>query len=99
MPAWGEGPAWHSALIAAVAPGHGPAWIKAGDAARGTIDLRLVPDDLPIRGRVLDNQGRAVPRARVRVQFLARIREGLDRDALLTGGKLDFDGALMFPRS
>jgi RNA polymerase sigma factor (sigma-70 family) len=88
----GDGPAWQGAMVAAVAGGHGPAWITAGDAARGNAELRLVPDDLPIRGRILDNQGRAVPHATVRAKFLANIRDGLDRGALLAGGKLDFDG-------
>ena len=30
-----DGPAWHEAQIAAVAPGYGPAWIAAGIAAQG----------------------------------------------------------------
>jgi RNA polymerase sigma factor (sigma-70 family) len=88
----GEGPAWHSALIAATAPGHGPTWISAEIAARGSAELRLVQDGQPIRGRILDSQGRAAPNAIVRVRWLAITRDGLDLNAMLASGKLDFDG-------
>ena len=36
----GDVPSWQSALIAAAAPGFGPAWVTAGDAARASSDLR-----------------------------------------------------------
>jgi RNA polymerase sigma factor (sigma-70 family) len=88
----GDGPPWHAAMIAAVAPGYGPAWITAGEAVQGGADLRLVRDDLPIRGRVLDSQARPVAGAAVRVESLALTRDGVDLDALLASGKLDWDG-------
>ena len=88
----GDGPPWHEALIAAVAPGYGPAWIKAGEAAQGGAELRLVRDDLPIRGRFLDTQGRPIANATVRVEWIAATLDGVDRDALLASGKLDWDG-------
>ncbi len=88
----GDGPPWHEALIAAVVPGYGPAWIKAGEAAQGGAELRLVRDDLPIRGRFLDTQGRPIANATVRVEWIAATLDGVDRDALLASGKLDWDG-------
>jgi RNA polymerase sigma factor (sigma-70 family) len=87
-----DGPAWHSALVAAIAPGHGPAWISAEIAARGSAELRLVPEDQPIHGRILDSQGRAVSEANVRAKRIALARADVDLDALLASGKLDFDG-------
>ena len=91
----GDGPPWHAAMIAAVAPGYGPAWITAGEAARKGAELRLARDDQPIRGRVLDSQGRAVAGATVRVAFLGLTRDGVDLDALLASGKLDWDGSMV----
>ncbi len=88
----GDGPPWHAAMIAAVAPGYGPAWITAGEAAQSGAELRLVRDDLPIRGRILDTQGRPAANATVRVEWMATTRDGVDPDALLASGKLDWDG-------
>ncbi len=89
----GEVPAWHDALIAAVAPDYGPAWVTAKEAVRGEIVLRLTPDDLPIRGRLIDSQGRPVASAVVRVEQIASTRVGVDLDALLASGKFDPDGS------
>lgn len=88
----GDGPPWHAAMIAAVAPGYGPAWITAGEAVQRGAELRLVRDDLPIRGRILDTQGRPAANATVRVEWIATTLDGVDRDALLASGKLDWDG-------
>jgi RNA polymerase sigma factor (sigma-70 family) len=87
-----EGPPWHNALIVAAAPGHGPTWISADIAARGGAELRLVEEGQPIRGRILDSEGRGVPDARVRVKWIAITRDGVDLEALLASGKLDFHG-------
>ncbi len=91
----GEGPPWMEAEIAAVAPGLGLAWISAGDAAKagGGAELRLVPDDLPIRGRILDDQGRPVAGATVRVQAIAAPASA-DPDGLLASGRFDWDGMM-----
>ena len=86
-----DGPAWHSALIAAFIPGHGADWVSAGDAARAGAELRLVPDDVPVSGRIIDSQGRAVAGAGVRVERLA-IPVAADLDSLLASGRLDWDG-------
>ena len=52
---YGDEPAWHQAQIAAVAPGFALAWVEAGSLLKGDeAILRLVRDDVPIRGRVVD---------------------------------------------
>jgi hypothetical protein len=50
--------------VIAVAAGFGPDWADATKpAANGELTLRLVADDGPIRGRVVDLEGRPVPGA------------------------------------
>jgi hypothetical protein len=66
---------WHYATIVAAAKGYGPAWVDVSDLARGTVTLRLVKDDVPIKGRVLDLQGRPVVGAAVQVVRLKGIPE------------------------
>ncbi|MFI5454407.1 MAG: sigma-70 family RNA polymerase sigma factor [Isosphaerales bacterium] len=84
-------PAWHGAQIAAVAPGCGPAWVDAGSLLKGgEVTLRLVRDDVPIRGRVLDSQGRPVSGVTVRAHEIRVAGEQVDRDALLASGAIDF---------
>jgi RNA polymerase sigma factor (sigma-70 family) len=86
-----DGPAWHEAEIAAVAPGFGPAWIKAGSLGNGgEAAFRLVRDDVPIRGRILDLQGRPVAGATVRINDIAKADDGVDLDALLADGTLPY---------
>ncbi|HUG67242.1 MAG TPA: M56 family metallopeptidase [Pirellulaceae bacterium] len=56
--------------IAAAAPGFGPAWIRGPDAEDAEeLILRLVPDE-PVRGRIIDLQGRPVAGVRVSVNSL-----------------------------
>jgi beta-lactamase regulating signal transducer with metallopeptidase domain/protocatechuate 3,4-dioxygenase beta subunit len=57
----------HRLEVAAVAPGHGPALMQGSDlGVNAELTLRLVTDQ-PIRGRVLDLEGRPVADARVKV--------------------------------
>ena len=72
----GDGPAWHKAQIAAAAPGFAPAWVEAGAGQGGEATLRLVRDDVPVRGRVLDSQGRPVAGVVVRIGRSGRSRTG-----------------------
>jgi len=66
-------PVWHGAQIVAAAPGYGPAWTGADAVVKGgAAILPLVPDDVPIRGRILDSQGR--PQAGVTV-YAREIRQ------------------------
>ncbi len=75
--------------------GYGPAWARWDRVdERGEMTLRLVRDDVPIEGRVVDLEGRPVPGAKVNVGFLlATAGENLTPwlQALQTGD--DIDGA------
>ena len=88
----GDGPAWHGALIAAIAPGYGPTWITAGIAAGGAPNCDW--SGTASRSAAASSIARAGPcrDANVRVKWLAITRDGVDLDALLASGKLDFDG-------
>jgi RNA polymerase sigma factor (sigma-70 family) len=89
LPSSGDG-AWQQAQIAAAAPGFALAWIEAGDLLKGgDATLRLVRDDLPVRGRVLDSQGRPKAGVIVRIQGLWDAQKGLDLDEMLTAGEVD----------
>jgi Sigma-70, region 4 len=86
------GPGWHKALIAAAAPGFAPGWVEAGGVVEeGEATLRLVRDDVPVRGRVLDSQGRPVAGVVVRIRTIWELKDGVDRDALLASGELPED--------
>src|SRR5262249_18454180 len=87
---WTDDPAWHEAEIAAVVPGFGPAWIKAGTVeSGGEATLRLVRDDVPIRGRLLDSQGRPSAGVVVRIERIGVAPRGTDPDAVLASGEVD----------
>jgi RNA polymerase sigma factor (sigma-70 family) len=89
---FGDGPAWHWAQFVAVVPGYGPAWSTAGSLLKGgEATLRLVHDDVPIRGRVLDTQGRPVPGLTVRAAQIGTTQAGTDLDALLATGEMDYE--------
>ena len=78
---------WHKAQVAVAAPGFAPAWVDAGDLVKqGEIALRLVRDDVPVRGRVLDAQGRPVAGVTVRMRTIWEVKDGIDLDALLASG-------------
>ncbi len=84
---------WHKAQVAVAAPGFAPAWIEVGDMVKqGEIALRLVRDDVPVRGRVLDSQGRPVAGVSVRIRAISEVKDGIDLDAMLASGALDEHG-------
>jgi hypothetical protein len=86
-----DDPAWHSAQIAAVIPGFGPAWITAGTLLTAEeATLRLVRDEVPIRGRVHDTEGRPVAGMTIHAREIREADEKADKDALLASGTLDF---------
>ncbi len=90
IPSSGEIP-WHKAQIVAAAPGFAPAWVEAGDLLkRGDATLRLVRDDVPVRGRIVDSQGQPVAGVVVRIQLIWEVKDGLDLDAILAEGELDW---------
>jgi RNA polymerase sigma factor (sigma-70 family) len=59
------------AAVVAVAPGYGPGWVEVlPDAAKDKLELRLVKDDMPLDGHIVDLQGRPVRGATVRMLHL-----------------------------
>jgi RNA polymerase sigma factor (sigma-70 family) len=57
--------------VVAAAPGYGPGWVEPlRPGAAGDLALRLAKDDVSVRGRVLNLEGRPVPGAGVRVLAL-----------------------------
>ncbi len=58
---------WGYSYVLAAAEGHGFAAARLGRNGATDLTLRLVKDDVPIRGRVLDLQGKPVAGARVRI--------------------------------
>src|SRR5579883_1277428 len=86
------GDGWDSIYLCAMAEGHGPALAPVGkpDAA-GECTLRLATDDVPIRGRVFDLQGKAVSGASVRVIGLRLPKKG-DLTAFAEALKTSKDG-------
>jgi protocatechuate 3,4-dioxygenase beta subunit len=78
---------WNAVQTVAVAPGYGPAWtFGAGERPGKETPLRLARDDMPLRGRVLDLQGKPVPGVQVRVTML-RAPTGEDLSAWLDAFK------------
>jgi RNA polymerase sigma factor (sigma-70 family) len=63
---------WKSAQVVAAAKGYGPGWVLAEDIRKGELTIRLAEDDVPIKGRIVDLQGRPVAGGRVRVIRLER---------------------------
>jgi RNA polymerase sigma factor (sigma-70 family) len=63
----GFGNAWDHTYVVAAAEGHGFAWARVRPETAGDLTLRLVKDDVQIRGRVLDLQGKPVAGATVRI--------------------------------
>ncbi len=66
---------WRYAVIVAAAPGYGAGWKPIANWEAGSMrletgesELQLVKDDMPVRGRVRDLEGRPVPGATVRVK-------------------------------
>ncbi len=64
------------ATLVARADGLGPDWVKLERPAKVDVTLRLAKDDLPVRGRVLDLEGRPVAGATVRVFDVRAMADG-----------------------
>jgi RNA polymerase sigma factor (sigma-70 family) len=63
---------WKSTQVVAAAKGYGPGWVLAEDIRKGELTIRLAEDNVPIKGRIVDLQGRPVAGGRVRVIRLER---------------------------
>jgi RNA polymerase sigma factor (sigma-70 family) len=63
---------WKSTQVVAAAKGYGPGWVLAEDIRKGELTIRLAEDNVPIKGRIVDLQGRPVGGGRVRVIRLER---------------------------
>ncbi len=90
-------PVWHEAKIAAVAPGYGPAWLAAGSLLKGgEAPLELVRDDVPIRGRVVNPQGRPVAGVTVQAYRIAAVNAGIDPGSLMAASEFQDDRATSY---
>jgi RNA polymerase sigma factor (sigma-70 family) len=90
-------PVWHEAKIAAGAPGYGPAWIVAGSLLKGgEATLQLVRDDVPIRGRVVDLQGRPIAGVTVRAYWIFAVNAGIDPGSLIAAGEFQDNKATSY---
>ena len=72
-------PIKHDWTIVASAEGLAPDWrpIERAEAS-DEIELRLVPDTVPLRGRILDLEGKPVAGARVRVRSITAAASSVD---------------------
>jgi RNA polymerase sigma factor (sigma-70 family) len=61
---------WRLVQVVASAKGYGPAWASLDRLDKGEFTLRLVKDDAPFKGRVLNLEGRPVADAAIRVVHL-----------------------------
>jgi RNA polymerase sigma factor (sigma-70 family) len=90
-------PAWSQPTVVALAPRFGPGWatFTTSDQAKD-LTLRLVKDDVPIEGRILDLEGKAVPGATIRpVLLYASPAEDLGEwESAMAGAKDLSEGAL-----
>jgi 5-hydroxyisourate hydrolase-like protein (transthyretin family) len=67
----GEGDPFPVKSLMATAAGYGPAFRRADSlGSLGDLTLRLVPDDVPVHGRILDLQGKPIAGVNVRVTRL-----------------------------
>src|SRR5262249_7419252 len=83
---------WYHLFVMATARGFGPAVASVADpAAAGNQTLRLARDDVPIRGRILDLEGRSVAGAKVRIESLIARNKG-DLPASLASLEASKDG-------
>lgn len=78
-PHWHPEP-WRNGAVFVKAPGYGVTWMTGDELSRdASPELRLVPDDIPVKGQILDLEGRPVAGARVEV-WSVNAPEGDDLD-------------------
>jgi RNA polymerase sigma factor (sigma-70 family) len=64
-----SGSLWDDAYVVAAADGHGLGWVRVRPDSPDNVTVRLVKDDAPIQGRVLDLQGKPIAGVAVRVDW------------------------------
>jgi RNA polymerase sigma factor (sigma-70 family) len=72
---------WRHCQITAAAKGYGPGWKHSFNLHKEDLTLRLARDDIPIKGRVCDLQGRPVAGATVRPDYLSAGEDHLWQNA------------------
>ncbi len=88
---------WSQTTIVALVRGLGPAWASFTTAEKAReLTLKLVRDDVPIDGRIIDLEGRPVPGATVRpIGLMASPDEDLSAwETAMAGAKDIYDGAM-----
>ncbi len=63
-------------FLAAAKAGFAPDWVRVGEVGDAPVSLKLAADDVPVTGRITDLEGKAVPKAVVRVRTLATTPTG-----------------------
>jgi RNA polymerase sigma factor (sigma-70 family) len=56
--------------LVAVKPGFGPAWIDVRELTDAPVTLQLVTDDVPVKGRITDLEGKPVAKAKVELKYV-----------------------------
>ena len=78
---------WKKTAVAASLAGFGPAWVTYDEIdPQEPVTLKLV-DDVPIRGRVVDLEGRPVAGAKIKLSEALRAAKGDDLSAWIEGIK------------
>jgi hypothetical protein len=78
--------------VLAVAEGYGIAWVTSNAAAQEEVTLRLVKD-APVKGRILDADGRPFAGARLTITGVADPKAPADSPAPAAGGAAARPGA------
>jgi hypothetical protein len=94
---WYENNGDHTYVVAG-ADGYGCAWAALPPGTAGDVTLRLVKDDVPIQGRLLDLQGKPVAGATVRIDDMVYFPKKEDLTPWLeavTAGEAHSDNHLM----
>jgi RNA polymerase sigma factor (sigma-70 family) len=62
--------------VVAAKAGFGPDWVTVRDIGDGPVSLKLAADDVPVKGRVTDLEGKVVPKAVVKIWSVAATPTG-----------------------
>jgi RNA polymerase sigma factor (sigma-70 family) len=82
---------WDATVVVARADGYGVGWMDRG-AALGDLSIRMSKDDVPVKGRVVDLEGKPIAGVSVKVRGLMRPAKGDDLAAFQEALKERKDG-------